>query len=236
MDKSERHPTVTALICTLNEETNLPHVLPKIPEWIEDILIIDGHSTDKTVKVIKEFCPQARVMYQPGRGKGDAIAFGVREAKGDIIVTLDADGETPPEEISNFIEPLKNGYDMTKGSRLNGKRPPRMPRYRWFGNKVLAITCNILYRTRFHDVCSGYNAYWKDKFLKLGLSYGLKELGCSMEQQMVVRAKKAGMKIKEVPHTSHGRISGVSAIAGVKEAVKQGFRDWFLIIRERFSG
>jgi hypothetical protein len=109
-----------------------------------------------------------------------------------------------------------------------------MPGYRWFGNKILAYTCNILYGTHFSDICCGYNSFWKEEFLKLNLSCGEKEIGCSMEQQMIVRAKKAGRKIKEVPFTSKGRIAGKSVISGLKNSVTQGLRDWFIIIRERF--
>jgi glycosyltransferase involved in cell wall biosynthesis len=233
---ADKQYSVTALICTLNEAENLPHVLPEIPEWVDEILIVDGHSTDDTVKVIMDLCPRAKIVIQPGKGKAEAIKLGVQQATGDIIAMLDADGETPPAEMENFIKPLLEGYDLTKGTRLFKKLPPRMPIYRWFGNKVLAITCNVLYGTRFTDVCSGYNVFWKKHFLGLTLSYGIDEVGCSMEQQMIVKMAKAGMKIKEVPHTSKGRISGSSVISGFRLALKQGFTDWFIIMSERFRG
>jgi glycosyltransferase involved in cell wall biosynthesis len=236
MERPDNYPTITVLICTLNEEKNLPYVLPKIPAWVDEILLVDGHSTDQTVAVAKKIRPEIKVIYQPGKGKGDALRYGVQEAKGEIVVTIDADGETPPEEMGYFIEPLLNGYYFTKGSRLAYKRPARMPRYRWFGNKVLAFTCNLLYGTRFSDICSGYNAFWRNKFIQLPLSYGKNEVGCSLEQQMIVRAKKAGMKIKEVPHTSQGRIAGASVLNSFRQSVNQGLKDWFVIIKERFRG
>jgi len=201
---------------------------------VDEILLVDAHSSDATVEIAKKLCPGIRVLYQTGKGKGDALKLGISEAKGDIIVTIDADGETPPEYISQFIQPLLEGNDFAKGSRLYKTRPAKMPGYRWFGNKVLASTCNILFGTRFTDICCGYNSFWKKEFLKLNLSYSKKEIGCSMEQQMIVRAKKNGKKIVEVPISSNGRIAGKSVIGGVKNSVNQGFRDWFLIIRERF--
>lgn len=234
--KAERKLRITALICTLNEEENIPHVLPKIPDWVDEVLVVDGHSNDSTVAVIRSLRPDARILCQPGRGKGDALKYGVEQASGHIIVTLDADGETNPEDIPRFIEPLIKGYDFAKGSRLAYRRPRRMSCYRWLGNKVLAWTCNLLYGTSFTDICSGYNAFWKTKFLQLELTYHPNEVGCSMEQQMIVRAKKAGMKIKEVPHATQGRIAGASVIGGFKQATKQGFRDWFVVIKERFRG
>ena len=234
MNRPKDYPQISVIICTLNEERSLPYVLPKIPDWVDEVLLVDGHSTDDTVHIATRLSPQVRVLYQSGKGKGDALKLGINEARGEIIVTLDADGETPPEDIDRFIRPLLDGYDFTKGSRLFNRRPPKMPRYRWFGNKVLAYTCNILYGTHFSDICCGYNAFWKKDFLKLNLSSGKNEVGCSLEQQMIVRAKKAGMKIQEVPVNSDGRIAGKSVINGVRQSVKQGFRDWFLIIGERF--
>ena len=234
MEKLKHYPKVSIIVCTLNEAPNLPYVLPKIPDWVDEIILIDAHSVDTTVEIAKQLCPRIRVLYQTGKGKGDALKLGINEAKGEIIVTIDADGETPPEYIGSFIKPLLEGSDFAKGSRLFRKRPSKMPGYRWFGNKVLAYTCNILYGTRFSDICCGYNSFWKKEFLKLDLSYTKNEIGCSMEQRMIVRAKKAGMKIKEVPIWSDGRIAGKSVISSIKQSVTQGFRDWFVIIEERF--
>jgi glycosyltransferase involved in cell wall biosynthesis len=234
MEKLKDYPKVSIIVCTLNEAPNLPYVLPKIPDWVDEILLVDAHSVDATVEIAKQLCPRIRVLYQTGKGKGDALKLGINEAKGEIIVTIDADGETPPEYIGSFIKPLLEGNDFAKGSRLFRKRPLKMPGYRWFGNKVLAYTCNILYGTRFSDICCGYNSFWKKEFLKLDLSYAKNEIGCSMEQRMIVRAKKAGMKIKEVPIFSDGRIAGKSVISSINQSVTQGFRDWFVIIEERF--
>jgi glycosyltransferase involved in cell wall biosynthesis len=236
MVKNEGHIRISVVICALNEEPNLPHVLPNVPAYVDEILLVDGHSTDNTVEAAKRIRPDIKVLFQPGRGKGDALKYGVEHAKGDIIVTLDADGETPPDEILNFVKPLFEGYDIAKGSRLTNNRPHRMPRHRWFGNKVLVLTFNWLYGAHFNDICSGFNAFWKSKFLQLELSYGANEIGCSMEQRMIIRAKKTGMKIKEVPYTSEGRLAGTSVISGFRQSMKQGFIDWFIIIGQRFRG
>jgi glycosyltransferase involved in cell wall biosynthesis len=234
MEKLKDYPKVSIIVCTRNEAPNLPYVLPKIPDWVDEILLVDAHSEDATVEIAKQLCPRIRVLYQTGKGKGDALKLGITEANSEIIVTIDADGETPPEYIGSFVKPLLEGNDFAKGSRLFRKRPSKMPGYRWFGNKVLAYTCNILYGTRFSDICCGYNSFWKKEFLKLDLSYAKNEIGCSMEQRMIVRAKKAGMKIKEVPIFSDGRIAGKSVISSINQSVTQGFRDWFVIIEERF--
>lgn len=219
-------PRVTVLICTLNEEKSLPHVLPKIPGWVDEVLLVDGHSSDRTVAVAKQLRPDIRVIHQPGKGKGIALRYGVEQAMGDIVVTLDADGETNPADLPRFIEPLHKGYDFAKGSRLANGKPPVMRWHRWFGNKVLTITCNMLFGTRYTDVGSGYNAFWKSAFQRLSLTYD----GFEMEQEMLVKVKKAGLKIAEVRHEDEGRIDGVSKL----QDVRQGLTDWFVIVRERF--
>jgi glycosyltransferase involved in cell wall biosynthesis len=150
---------ITALICALNEADNLQHVLPTIPDWVDEVLLVDGHSTDNTVETAKNLRPDMNVIQQPGKGKGDALKYGIKNAAGDIIVTLDADGSTDPEEIPKFIEPLLHGYDFAKGSRFLNSWP-RMPFHRRFGNYLLFTTANILHGTRYTDICSGYNACW----------------------------------------------------------------------------
>ena len=190
--------------------------------------MVDGRSTDRTVEIAKRILPGLRVVCQPGKGKGDALRFGVREATGDVVVTVDADGETDPSQALSFVEALEQGYDFAKGSRLASGRPRRMPLYRWLGNQVLAQTFNLLFATRFTDICSGYNAFRRQAFLRLPLTYD----NCEMEQQMLARARKAGMKIVEVSHRSDGRIAGVSKVS----ALKQGLIDWLVVVKERFRG
>jgi len=221
-------PTVTALICTLNEEQNLPYTLPKIPGWVDEVLLVDGHSTDNTVEVASRLRAGVRVVYQQGKGKGDALKCGVEHARGDIIVTMDADGATDPDEMSKFVAPLLQGYDFAKGSRLSHGRPPNMPWHRWFGNKVLAMTSNILYGTRYTDICSGYNAFWKSAFRRLGPTYD----GFEMEQEMLVKAKKAGLKVVEVSHYHGRRLGSVSKVSDIR----QGLLNSIVILRERFRG
>ncbi len=216
------------LICALNEAESLAYVLPKIPGWVDEILLVDGHSVDGTVEVARKVSPDIKVLHQSGKGKGDALKCGVEHASGDIIVTLDADGETDPADIPRFIEPLIAGVDFAKGSRLARGRPQNMPWHRWFGNKVLVSTCNILHGTRYTDVCSGYNAFWKTAFLRLKLVNDNFE----MEQEMLVKVKKVGLKVAEVEHETGGRLHGNSKVS----AVKQGFTDWFVIIKKRFRG
>src|SRR5208283_5737847 len=118
-------------------------------------------STDRTIEVAKQLCPSIKTFKQPGKGKGMAFKYGVKLARGDIVVTLDADGTYSPDEIPKFVEAILNGYDFAKGTRFARKGPECMTINRRFGNRVLALASNILFQTRYTDVCSGYYSFRK---------------------------------------------------------------------------
>lgn len=227
MTKPPDYPGITVIICALNEASNLPSILPRIPEWVDEVLLVDGHSTDRTVEVARELFPGVTVLYQPGTGKGNALKHGFKHARGDIIVTLDADGATDPEEIPKFIEPLLNGYDFAKGSRFLNSHTLKIPWHRRFGNRVLSTAANIFHGTRYTDICSGYNAFWKKSVDRLNLLSD----GFELEQELNVKIKKAGLRVIEVPCSNNtGRISGGSKVA----IWRQGLKDLITIVRERF--
>ena len=97
LERPANCPPVSVIICTLNEAENLPHVLPKIPEWVDEILLVDGNSTDDTIEVAKTLKPNIKIFTQPGKGKGDALKFGIAQAEGDIIVIP----EGVPHQLTN---------------------------------------------------------------------------------------------------------------------------------------
>jgi glycosyltransferase involved in cell wall biosynthesis len=212
------YPLVSVIICTLNEEANISDVVSKIPPWVYEVILVDGYSKDNTIMAAKTVLPSIRIFYQPGRGKDDAMKFGFKHAKGDIIVTLDADGSTDPLQITDFVSRLVKGYDFSKGSRFL-ESDPIMPTHRKFGNKMLALFTNLLYGTRYTDVCCGYNAFWsnclgKMEFIDNQFDY---------EPVLCAKIKKAGLKVTEVHCSDTGRKSGNSKLPmptqGLKAAV-----------------
>jgi glycosyltransferase involved in cell wall biosynthesis len=217
---------VTVLICTYNEAENLRHVLPLIPDFVDEVLMIDGHSTDETVAVARQLRPSIRILQQPGSGKGPALRYGVEQASGDIIVTLDADGETDPLELPRFLDALLAGADWIKGSRFQdgwGNKPP----HRVFGNWVIAKTCNLLYGTRFTDVCCGYNAFWRHLTGEVDLWAAD---GWNYEPLLVARLLRAGRDVRELGYPYRGRLSGDSKLPDWP----QGLRAIWVLVRERF--
>lgn len=221
-------PTVTAVIPTLNEAQNLPHVLGGLPNGVNEIIVVDGHSTDETVAVAHELRPDARVVLQDKRGKGNALACGFAAARGDIIVMIDADGSTDPGEIPSFIRPLIEGADFVKGSRyMAGGGSADITRVRSLGNRALGMGVNLIFGTRYTDLCYGYNAFWRRCLPSLHVTCD----GFEVETVINVRAARAGLKVVEVPSYEHDRIHGLSNL----NAWRDGRRVVSAIMRERFS-
>src|SRR4051812_15475422 len=139
-------PTVSVVIPTLNEADNLPHVLGRLPAGIDELVVVDGGSTDGTVDVARALRPEALILNQDGTGKGDALRCGFAVASGDIIVMLDADGSTDPSEIPRFVAALVTGADFAKGTRfVTGGGSSDITSLRRFGNRVLSGTVNLLF-------------------------------------------------------------------------------------------
>ena len=220
-------PTVSVVIPARNEAMNLPHVLPRIPMWVHEVVLVDGNSTDGTVEVARGLLPNVRVVLQEGRGKGDALRLGFAAATGDIIVMLDADGSTDPAEVGAFVRRLRDGADFVKGSRfLQGSGTADISAFRQLGNGVFTLMVRVLFGGRFSDLCYGYNAFWAWTLPYLDLD----GTGFEIETMMNVRALRAGLKVVEVHSFESERIHGSSNL----RALPDGWRVVRTIFRERF--
>src|SRR5262249_5822635 len=159
---SQSRQTVSVVIPALNEAENLPYVLPRIPAWIHEVLLVDGESTDGTIEVARRLRRDIRIVRQKGRGKGAALRRGFTAAPRDIIVMLDADGSTDPAEIPLFVGALLAGADFVKGSRfLQGGGTADMPLLRRLGNLGFTLGVRLLFGGIYSDLCYGYNAFWR---------------------------------------------------------------------------
>lgn len=219
---------VSVVVPAMNEADNLQYVLPLIPMDVHEVILVDGFSTDDTVRVAREVRPDVRIVTQRGRGKGAALRTGFDEATGDIIVMLDADGSTSPSEIPAFVGALLAGADFAKGSRfLQGGGTADMPLYRQLGNAGLTLAVRILFGGHFSDLCYGYNAFWRRVLPLLNLDGD----GFEIETMMNVRALCVGLKVTEVPSFEHKRIYG----KGRLRAIPDGWRVLKTIIKERWQ-
>jgi glycosyltransferase involved in cell wall biosynthesis len=219
---------VSVVIPTLNEEKNLPHVFARLPEGLHEVIVVDGHSTDATVAVARRLRPDVRVITQPGRGKGNALAAGFAACTGDIVVTMDADGSTDPAEIPRFVAALCHGADFVKGSRFaQGGGSSDITRLRRLGNRALNALVNALYHTSYTDLCYGFNAFWARCLPYMRVDCD----GFEVETLVNVRIAKAGLIIHEVPSHERNRIHGQSHL----NAMRDGTRVLVTITLERVS-
>ncbi|MCL5256801.1 MAG: glycosyltransferase family 2 protein [Chloroflexi bacterium] len=219
--------SVSVVVPALNEAENLPHVLPRIPAWVDEVILVDGFSTDGTAEVARQLWPGIRVVNQEGKGKGAALRAGFAAARGNIIVMLDADGSTDPQEIPAFVESLLGGADFVKGSRFcHGGGTADMPLHRRLGNAGFVFLVRLLFGGRYTDLCYGYNAFWSDVVPLLGLDGD----GFEIETMMNVRAIQRGLIVAEVPSFEARRVYG----EGRLRTIPDGWRVFKTIFAERF--
>jgi len=225
---STARPTIAVVIPTLNEADNLPFVLPLLPmEWIDEVIIVDGHSTDDTVELARKLLPKVRIVYQKGKGKGAALRSGFAAVKSDIIVMLDADGSTDPQEIPAYVGSLLAGADFVKGSRfLQGGGTSDMPLYRKLGNQFFVTVVRMLFGGNYSDLCYGYSAFWTRVLPALNLDTGN---GFEIETLMNIRALCAGLKVAEVPSFETERVCGIGRLRAFPDGwkvLKTIFQQW----------
>jgi glycosyltransferase involved in cell wall biosynthesis len=217
---------ISVVIPAMNEAENLPHVLPRIPASVHEVILVDGASTDDTRAVAQTLIPSIRLVDQQGRGKGAALRAGFAAVTGDIIVMLDADGSTDPAEIPAYVAPLLAGADFVKGSRfLQGGGTSDMTLLRRLGHAGLLATANSLFGGRYTDLCYGYNAFWTWVTPLLHLDAD----GFEVETMMNVRALQLGLRVVEVASYEADRIHGESNLRTFPDGwrvLTTMYRDW----------
>jgi glycosyltransferase involved in cell wall biosynthesis len=177
---------------------------------------------------------------QTRRGKGNALACGFAAATGDIIAMVDADGSADPGEIPRFVRALLDGADFAKGTRFaKGGGSDDITRIRRLGNRFLCAVVNVLYGTKYTDLCYGYNVFWRRHIGVLGLDATSRPDSCDdgmlwgdgfeVETLVNIRVPNAGLKVTEVPSFEHSRIHGVSNL----NAVRDGLRVLRTVLTER---
>jgi glycosyltransferase involved in cell wall biosynthesis len=221
-------PTVSVVIPTLNEAKNLPALLPRIPAWVHEVIIVDGRSADDTVAVARGLYPSARIVMEPRRGKGAALRAGFAAATGEIIVMMDADGSMRPEEMIHFVGALMAGADFVKGSRfLQGAGTDDMSYFRMFGNWGLTQFVRLLFGGHFTDLCYGYVAFWSRHVPVIN---SLAD-GFEIETVLSLRACKGKLHIVEIASFERTRIFGESNL----RTIRDGWRVLTTIISERLN-
>jgi glycosyltransferase involved in cell wall biosynthesis len=177
-----------------------------VGSYSHEIIVVDGGaggpSEDGTVRTARRH--GATVLYD-NAGKGSALIRGFRAARGSIIISMDADLSHRPKELKLLISGIESGYDICVGSRfMSGGGSADMPPFRVFGNKVFVAMVNLLYGSRYSDMCYGYRSFTKHALRRIRL----REKGFGIETEININARKAGLKVLEVPSFEKKRAEG----------------------------
>ncbi len=202
---------VSLVIPARNEEQCIEEVIEKSLPFCDEIVVVDGHSIDRTVELAKGY--SVRVVKDNKRGKGDAIRVGAFAASHEIVVFMDADGSHDPEDIPHLTEPILAGRaDLVIGSRGRGGSDEAHgdidKLLRMVGCDVILIGINMRWKTKFTESQNGFRAIRTDVIRALDL----KENITTIEQEMMMKALKKGYVVTEVPTHEYSRKHGTSSI------------------------
>ena len=221
--------TVSVVIPTLNEAGNLPYVLNTIPQWVDEVILVDGRSTDDTERIARLLHPGVKVIHELTRGKGAALKAGFRAATCEYIVALDADGSMDGNRVGDFSDALAAGADYVKGSRFApGGGSADITSFRRFGDAGICFLMRLFFGARFSDATYGYFAVRADRVDHLDINSD----GFEVETLINIHAHRAGLKIAEVPCFEGNRIHGESNLS----AFKDGLRIARCIVMEKVRG
>lgn len=208
---------ISVVIPTLNEEKNLPRLLKELPSYVDEIIVVDGHSKDRTVEIAKNY--GARIIFDEV-GKGSSLRKGMNAATGDILITMDADCSHVPTEIPLLIAGIESGYDVCMGSRfIQGGGSEDITFIRKIGNKFFVFLVNLIWRMNYSDLCYGYRSFRRNCIEKLGLESD----GFGIETEISIRAAKKKLRVLEVPSFEKARASG--------EGKLRTFHDGWVILK-----
>ena len=187
-----RDRRITVVIPCLNEEKGIVEVLTRMPYFVDEIIVVDNNSTDRTAEVAGKL--GARVLHEKVRGYGRAYKTGLMQAQGDIIVTLDGDHSYPPDSISYLLEAfLHSEVRFLSASRFPLKNKKAMSLKHWLGNKMLSLAMSILYFRWVRDSQSGMWVFERSSLEEMHLVSDGMAFSEEIKIEAIVR-KKIGFK------------------------------------------
>jgi glycosyltransferase involved in cell wall biosynthesis len=208
---------VSVVIPCLNEEGNIERCVSRALQVLEqydiagEVVVADNASEDRSAELAT--AAGARVIHEPRRGYGSAYLAGFAAARGRYIVMADADLTYDFAEIPHFVEHLDAGAEMVMGDRMDNIQPGAMPwLHRYVGNPVLTGVLNLFFRTGISDAHCGMRALRRDVLPRLDL----RTTGMEFASEMVIRASKEGLDVREFPIEYHPR-GGESKLSSFRD-------------------
>ena len=206
---------VCILIPTLNEGLTIGNIVREFTALgYTHILIIDGKSTDNTVKSARE--AGATVRTQSGKGKGNAIIEAFEVIEQPYILMLDGDGTYSAKDAEKMLTPLFLGFDQVIGDRLINAEEGSFSHLNLFGNHMLNLLFKIAHSRDLHDILSGYRAFTKLAILQMHL----KEKGFEIETEISVESVRNGQRVMVVPIKYSSRPGTATKLSPFHDGIK----------------
>jgi glycosyltransferase involved in cell wall biosynthesis len=231
--QTRTYRTLTVIMPVFNERNTVAEIVRRmravdIPLVLQVIVVDDGSSdgSDKVLKALEDSTVRL-ISHEKNMGKGAAIRTGLAAATGDLILIQDADLEYDPDDWPRLLDPiLKGKARVVYGSRFTGERKNMLPSH-WFGNRVLSLTTNILYRSTLSDMETCYKLF--DAQAIAGLTVVSNRF--DFEPEITAKVLRRGHRIYEVPISYAGR----EVDEGKKITWRDGFSALAALIRFRFT-
>lgn len=215
----ENREIITVVIPALNEARTIGDIIEQAKPYTSDILVVDGHSPDGTAEIARSL--GARVVFDNGKGKGEAIRSVIPHLDREISVFIDADGSHDPNDIPALVRPiLGNEADHVSGSRLIGGSSELHGGFdecfRLMGSSLITACINHRFKVRLSESQNGFRAIRTVVLRDLDL----KEDITTIEHEMIIKTLKKGYRMGEVPTHEHKRKAGYSKISIRKVAFR----------------
>ncbi len=210
--ESKTKTKISIVIPTLDEEDTLAEIIEGCKPYGDEILVVDGHSRDRTREVAESL--GVKVILDNRKGKGEALRHVVNFVNGNIIVFIDADGSHDPKDIPKLVEPIiKDEADHVSGSRLIGGSSELHGGFdecfRLMGSSFITACINWRFKVKLSESQNGFRAIKTDVIKQLGLEENI----TTIEQEMIMKTLKKGFRMAEVPSHEYERKKGYSKIS-----------------------
>ncbi|MBI1787543.1 MAG: glycosyltransferase family 2 protein [Acidobacteria bacterium] len=217
---------ITVIIPCLNEEQGIQRVLKRMPEFVDEVIVVDNASTDRTSEVAASL--GAKVIREEVRGYGRSYKRGFTDATGDVIVTLDGDHSYPPDAISYLLEAfLHLEVDFLNASRFPVRDPRAMSLKHKIGNLILSLAMSVLYFRWVRDSQSGMWVFRRSILEGMRLESD----GMAFSEEIKIEALKS-------PRVRFGEISiqYSSRLGEIKlNPWRDGFMNLWFLVKKRFQ-